>query len=80
MNLAPDGVRRRLESLREHTRGLGREHMPQAVQVRLDMNRLDAETIAAYEEEGVMDLVVHVSSSSVEKQRAAIEEFARFLR
>lgn len=80
MNLAPDGVRRRMESLHEQTRELGREHVPQAVQVRLDMNRLDVETIAAYAEEGVTDLVVHASSSSVEKQRLAMEEFAQFLR
>ncbi len=79
MNVAPDGVRRRLAALREHTRELGREHVPQAVQVRLDMNRLDAETIAVYAEEGVTDLVVHVSTSSVEKQRVAMQEFAQFL-
>ena len=80
MNVAPDGVRRRMQTLREQTRELGREHVPQAVQVRLDMNRLDAETIAAYEAEGVTDLVVHVSTSKVEKQRAAMAEFARFLK
>ena len=80
MNVAPDGVRRRMQTLRERTRELGREHVPQAVQVRLDMNRLDAETIAAYEAEGVTDLVVHVSTSKVEKQRAAMAEFARFLK
>jgi len=35
MNVAPDGVRRRMEALGQHTRELGREHVPQAVQVRL---------------------------------------------
>jgi len=79
MNVAPDGVRRRMEALGQQTRELGREHVPQAVQVRLDMSRLDAETIAAYEGEGVTDLIVHVPSSSVEKQRAAMQAFARFL-
>ncbi len=80
MNVAPDGVRRRMQDLRNLTGQIGREHVPAAVQVRLDMKRLDAETIAAYESEGVTDLIVHVATSSVEKQRTAMQEFARFLR
>jgi len=80
MNVAPDGVRRRMQDLRNLTGQIGREHVPEAVQVRLDMKRLDAETIAAYESEGVTDLIVHVATSSVEKQRTAMREFARFLR
>ncbi len=79
MNVAPDGVRRRMDSLREQSRALGRADVPRAVQVRLDMSRLDADVIKAYEDEGVTDLVVHVSSSSVEKQQTAIREFAQFL-
>ncbi len=77
MNVAPDGVQRRMETLREKTRESGRAHVPQAVQVRLDMNRVDPETIAAYEREGVTDLVMHVSSSNVDKQKSAIEAFAQ---
>ena len=79
MNVAPDGVQRRMASLKEQTAEVGREHVPQAVQVRLDMNRLDAEVIAAYEAEGVTDLVVHAPTSSVEKQKAAMQEFSQFL-
>ncbi len=79
MNVAPDGVRRRMEALHQHARELGREHVPQAVQVRLDMSRLDADTIVAYEGEGVTDLIVHVATSNVDKQRAAMHEFARLL-
>lgn len=79
MNVAPDGVRKRLAAMREHTDTLGREHVPQAVQVRLDMNRLDADTIKAYADEGVTDLVVHVSSSKVDKQRSAMDAFAQYL-
>ncbi len=79
MNVAPDGVQRRMQSLREQTAEVGREHVPQAVQVRLDMNRLDAETIAAYEAEGVTDLVVHAPTSNVDKQRAAMQEFSQFI-
>ena len=77
MNVAPDGVRRRMETLQEKARESGREHVPKAVQVRLDMNRLSPETIVDYENEGVTDLVVHVSSSSVDKQIAAMREFAQ---
>ena len=76
MNVAPDGVQRRMEALREKTQESGRGHVPQAVQVRLDMKRVDAETVAAYESEGVTDLVMHVSTSKVDKQIAAMEKFA----
>ena len=79
MNVAPDGVQRRMAALREKTLENGRQQVPQAVQVRLDMNRIDAEIIAAYEAEGVTDLIVHVSSSKVDKQRAAMEAFRQFL-
>ena len=79
MNVAPDGVSRRMSSLTEQAQALGREQVPQAVQVRLDMNRLDDEVIQAYADEGVTDLVVHVSSSKIDKHRAAMEAFAKYL-
>ncbi|MEM7097628.1 MAG: LLM class F420-dependent oxidoreductase [Pseudomonadota bacterium] len=79
MNVAPDGIRRRMESLREQADELGRVDVPQAVQVRLDMNRIDLETIQAYADEGVTDLVVHAPTSKVDKQFAAMEAFAQFL-
>ena len=41
------------------------------------MNRVDAQSAAACEAEGVTDLVMHVLSSDVGKQRAAMEDFAR---
>ena len=78
MNVAPDGVQRRMAVIGEEASIAGREaRTPQAVQVRLDMNRVDAQSTAAYEAEGVTDLVMHVLSSDAGKQRAAMEDFAR---
>ena len=76
MNVAPDGVERRMEVIRAEAEAAGREQIPKAVQVRLDMNRVDAESVAAYEAAGVTDLVMHVSTSDIAKQEAAMEEFA----
>ena len=76
MNVAPDGVERRMEVIRAEADAAGRDDVPQAVQVRLDMNRVDAESVAAYESAGVTDLVMHVSTSDIAKQEAAMEDFA----
>lgn len=76
MNLAPDGVERRMEVIRAEAEAFGREDVPQTVQVRLDMNRVDAESVAAYEAAGVTDLVMHMSSADIEKQETAMEAFA----
>ena len=76
MNVSPDGVTRRMETLREEAAAAGREQVPEAVQVRLDMERVDAPTSAAYAAAGVTDLVMHVSTSDVSKQLAAMETFA----
>ena len=42
----------------------------------LDMDRVNAESVAEYEAAGVTDLVMHVSTSNIAKQEAAMEEFA----
>lgn len=76
MNVSPDGIERRMAVLRSEATSVGRDHVPQAVQVRLDMARVDADSVAAYEDVGVSDLVMHVSTANVAKQEAAIEEFA----
>ena len=76
MNVSPDGVVRRMEELRAEANAVGRDHVPQAVQVRLDMDRVNAESVAEYEAAGVTDLVMHVSTSNIAKQEAAMEEFA----
>ena len=78
MNVSPDGVQRRMAELKAEAEAAGRAaEVPQAIQVRLDMNRVDADSVAAYAAEGVTDLVMHVSTSDVAKQQAAMEEFAK---
>ena len=77
MNVAPEGVQKRMAVIKEEAAAAGRGDVtPQAVQVRLDMNRVDEQTSADFEAEGVTDLVMHVSSSNTEKQMAAMDEFA----
>ena len=76
MNLAPDGVARRLEAIRREATAAGRQGTPQAVQVRLEMGRVDVELVAAYEAAGVTELVMHVASSNVAKVESAMEAFA----
>ena len=76
MNVSPDGAARRLETLREQAKAAGREQVPTAVQVRLDMNRVDEDAVAAYATAGVTDLIMHVPTSDVSKQRHAVERFA----
>lgn len=76
LNVSADGVERRMASLREEVEAAGRTQIPQAVQVRLDITRVDKDSIAAYEQAGVTELVMHVASSNVAKQAAAIEAFA----
>jgi len=44
------------------------------------MSRLDANTIAAYEGEGMTDLIVHVATPNMDKQRAAMHEFAHLIK
>ncbi|MBX2881262.1 MAG: LLM class F420-dependent oxidoreductase [Granulosicoccus sp.] len=77
MNVAPDGVQKRMTVIKEEAAAVGRgDQIPQAVQVRLDMNRVDEQAVADYAAEGVTDLVMHVSTSDPAKQIAAMEEFA----
>ncbi|MEM7015719.1 MAG: LLM class F420-dependent oxidoreductase [Pseudomonadota bacterium] len=76
MNVSVDGVTRRLETIREEAEKTGRTDVPQAVQIRLDMGRVDQESAAAYEAAGVTDLVMHVMSSDVSKHEQAMEKFA----
>ena len=65
-----------MEVLREEADKVGRSHVPTAVQVRVGMSRVDAETSAAYAQAGVTDLVMHVESSDVAKHRQELERFA----
>lgn len=75
MNVAPDGIVRRLEVMAAEAEASGRA-VPQVVQVRLDMGRVDADAVAAYEAAGVTDLVMHVMSSEPDAHRKAMAAFA----
>ena len=77
MNVSPDGVTRRLAVLRAEAAAANRADVPTAVQVRLDMARVDEGAAAAYEEAGVTDLVMHVATSDLGRQGDAIEAFSR---
>lgn len=76
MNVSPDGITRRMQVICEEADKAGRGDVPRAVQLRLDMDRVNQESVAAYEEAGVTELVMHVSTSDVKKQQQEIERFA----
>jgi len=76
MNVSPEGITRRMQVIREEADKAGRDDVPRAVQLRLDMDRVNQESVAAYEEAGVTELVMHVSTSDVTKQQQEIERFA----
>ena len=76
MNVSPDGVARRVDVLRAEAGKAGRRQRPEAIQVRLDMDRVDPESAAAYERAGVTELVMHVMSREPAVQAGALERFA----
>jgi probable F420-dependent oxidoreductase len=76
MNCSPDGVRRRLETVRKEAAAVQRDHVLATVQVRLAMERVTAETAAEYADVGVSELVVSVNSGDIGGQEKALEAFA----
>jgi len=76
MNVSPEGVTRRLAAIREEANLAGRPEATSMVQVRLGMERVNAESAAEYEAAGVTDLVMHVLSSDPHSQQTEIERFA----
>jgi len=76
MNVSPDGVVRRMEKLQEEAADTGRNPLPELVQVRLGMERVNPESVAEYESAGVTDLIMHVLSSDTETQQQEMERFA----
>jgi probable F420-dependent oxidoreductase len=79
MNVAPDGIVRRLEVMAAEAEASGRA-VPRVVQVRLDMGRVDEDAVAAYAAAGVTDLVMHVMSSEPDAHRKAMAAFAESTR
>ncbi len=76
MNVSPDGVRRRLETVRAEATALRRDHVLATVQVRLDMRRVTAESVAEYSDAGVSELVMSLNTADVGEIDAALETFA----
>ena len=76
MNVSPEGVTRRLAAIRDEANLAGRPEATSMVQVRLGMERVNAESAAEYEAAGVTDLVMHVLSSDSHSQQTEIERFA----
>jgi probable F420-dependent oxidoreductase len=77
MNVSPDGARRRLETVRADAALAGRDHVSDRVQVRLDMQRVTAESARDYADAGVSELVMSLNTDDVEKIDKALESFAR---
>jgi probable F420-dependent oxidoreductase len=76
MNVSPDGLARRLEAVRSEAAAARREHVLETVQVRLDMQRVTAESVAAYAEAGASDLVMSLNTANIDEIEKALESFA----
>lgn len=76
LNVSADGVRRRLEVLRPEAAAVGRAHVPDTVQVRLDMGRVNPDTAAEYADAGVTELVMSLNTADVAEIEASLESFA----
>lgn len=80
MVLAPQEVEQRMQTLRAEAESCGRPQVARTVQVRLDMSKVDIHSIAAYQEAGVTELVMHVATSDVVKQQSDMDRFAANMR
>ena len=76
MNVSPDGVRRRLETVRAEAKKAQRDHVLATVQVRLDMRRVTLESVAEYADAGVSELVMSLNTADVGEIDKALETFA----
>ena len=77
MNLSPEGVIRRLAELENSQHQADHNSLPKLVQVRLDMNRVNRQSVSDYQAAGVTDLVMHVLSSDVETQKKQMDKFSQ---
>ena len=76
LGVSPDGVRKRLGVIRSERAALDRVDACDTVQVRLDMQRVNMDSIADYEDAGVSELVMSLSLGDVGQVEAAITQFA----
>ena len=74
--LSAAGVRKRIGPLREEADRVGRPHVADCVQVRLDMGQVDPGTVEEYREAGATDLILSLSMSDGDEMRREIDAFA----
>ena len=79
MVLRPEAVAEGVQVLQREADALGRLHSVQAIQVRLDMGEVNAQSLEAYRRAGVTDLVMHVATPDVMAQEEAMKRFAEGL-
>jgi probable F420-dependent oxidoreductase len=77
LGVSPDGVRKRLATIREEASKLRRNHVLETVQVRLDMSRVTKESVADYADAGVTDLVMSINTGDVKEIDKTITAFAK---
>jgi len=75
LNCSADGVRRRLPTIQAEARAQQRA-VPQRVQVRLEMQRVNPDTAAEYADAGVTDLVMSLNTGEVAEIEQAMRQFA----
>ena len=76
LGVSPDGVRRRLEVIRSAAVAAEREHVLETVQVRLDLQRVTAQSVVEYAAAGATELVVSLNTADVQEIETAIATFA----
>lgn len=76
LRLPPQGVRDRLETLRAEAERVGRADVQFEVQVRVELEEIDAGAVAAYADAGATELVVATRGDRIDEIRTEIDRFA----
>jgi probable F420-dependent oxidoreductase len=74
--LTPEGLRKRLPTIRAEAAEAGREGVPSEIQVRLDMQKITPELVRDYEAAGATELVLSLGTGDVGEIERQIERFA----
>ena len=76
LGVSPEGYAQRLAAIDGELDAAGRHRSELALSLRIDADRVDAHSIAAYEEAGVEEIVVSVPSGDLGVIRAALDRVA----
>ena len=76
LGVSPSGVADRMVTVRAEAEAVGRSDVPSLIQVRLDLDRVDGDLVAAYEAVGVDELVLSCNTGDISVIRSSIEGFA----